>query len=91
MNKLTAAQKKAISDRIAELDPKRKVVTLTPNAAFTGGSIGYNKESGITFHENITRLTDEEYVRAYIVVRLVTELRYPADWSKRGANERCQL
>jgi type I restriction enzyme M protein len=79
MNKLTAAQKKAISDRIAELDPNRKVVTLTPNAGFTGGSIAFNKESGITFHENITRLTDEEYVRSYIVVRLVTELRYPAD------------
>ncbi len=79
MNKLTPSQKKAIIDRILELDPKGKLVTLTPNAAFSGGSIAYNKDSGITLHEKITRLTDEEYVRAYIVVRLVTQLHYPAD------------
>jgi hypothetical protein len=48
MNKLTPLQKKAIADRIAKLDPKGKLVTLTPNAAFSGGSIAYNRDSGIT-------------------------------------------
>ena len=36
------------ADRIAKLDPKGKLVTLTPNAAFSGGSIAYNRDSGIT-------------------------------------------
>jgi type I restriction enzyme M protein len=79
MDKLTSAQRKAIADQIAEFDPKGELVALTPNAGFTGGTVAYNKGSGITLQENITQLTDEEYVRAYIVVRLVTELRYPAD------------
>jgi type I restriction enzyme M protein len=79
MNKLTESQKKAIVDRIFKLDPKGKLVTLTPNAGYAGGGIAYNKDSGVRIHESITRLTDEEYIRAYIVVRLVTELHYPAD------------
>lgn len=69
----------AIFARFEALDPNRKLVAVTPNAAFTGGTIAYNKESGITLYENITKLTDEEYIRAYIVVRLVRELKYPAD------------
>jgi type I restriction enzyme M protein len=76
MNKLTREQKTAIVDRIKHLDPKGKLVRLTSNAQ-DGGTIAYNPDSGITFHEKITRLTDEEYVRAYLVVRLVIELRYP--------------
>ena len=53
-------------------------MTLTPNAAYSGGNIVYSKTSGPTLHENITKLTDEEFVRAYLVARLVKELRYPA-------------
>jgi hypothetical protein len=64
MNKLTPAQKAAIFARIEVLDPNRKLVAVTPNVAFTGGTIAYNKESGVTLHENITKLTDEEYIRA---------------------------
>lgn len=79
MKKLTAVQKRAIIERILTLDPEGKIVSLSPNSAFSGGSIAYNKASGITLHENISRLTDEEYVRAYLVVRLIRELRYPAE------------
>jgi hypothetical protein len=52
MNRLTLSQKKAISDRILKLDPNRKLVTVTPNAA--GGSIAYNKESGIILNQFIS-------------------------------------
>src|SRR5581483_11295899 len=79
MNKLTPAQKQTLADRIAELDPKGWIVTLSPNSNFNGGTVAYAKDSGITLHESITRLTDEEYVRAYLTVRLIAELRYPAD------------
>jgi hypothetical protein len=48
MNKLTPAQKMAIFARIEVLDPKRKLVAVSPNVAFTGGTVAYNKESGIT-------------------------------------------
>jgi type I restriction enzyme M protein len=79
MDKLTQQQKQIIVDRIRTLDPSGEVVTLTPNANYSGGSIAYNTDNGIVSHEKINRLTDEEYVRAYLVVRLVRELRYPAD------------
>jgi type I restriction enzyme M protein len=79
MNKLTTAQKQAIAERILKLDPKGEIVSLTPKANYAGGTIAYNKESGLTLNENISRLTDEEYVRAYLIVRLIKELRYPPD------------
>lgn len=79
MNKLTPTQKAAIIDKVKELDPKGKVVTLKPSPDYNGGTVSYNLESGVTLNEKITKLTDEEYVRAYLVVRLVYELRYPAD------------
>jgi type I restriction enzyme M protein len=78
MKKLAPAQRKIIADRIKELDPQGRLVTVSPNTAHTGGTIHYAKDSGITLGETITKLTDEEYVRAYLVVRLVNELRYPA-------------
>jgi type I restriction enzyme M protein len=78
MQKLTIAQKKTIHARILELDSEGKIVSLFPNAAYSGGSIAYNRDSGLTLHKNISRLTDEEFVRAYLVVRLIQELRYPA-------------
>lgn len=78
MEKLTPAQKKRLADQIKSLDPKGGIVTVTPNAEFTGGSIAYNKESGIILGERSYRLTDEEYVRAWLVVRLVRSFKYPA-------------
>jgi len=77
MEKLTAGQKQKLHEAIKTLDPKAEIATLTPGADFKGGSIAYNRDSGITLHENITRLTDEEYCRAYLVVRLVKRLSYP--------------
>jgi type I restriction enzyme M protein len=79
MEKLTADQKKALSAQIKTLDPKGEIVSLAPGNDFKGGSISYNKESGIIFGEGGFRLTDEEYVRAWLVVRLVKVFRYPAD------------
>ena len=39
----------------------------------------YRKDSGLTLGENVTRLKDEEYVRAWLVVRLIRLFKYPAD------------
>lgn len=79
MDKLTPVQKRLITERIRALDPMGEIVSLSPNETYTGGSIAYNLDSGIVLNEKINRLNDEEYVRAYLVVRLVKELRYPAD------------
>lgn len=37
------------------------------------------RESGVTYGEKGFSLKDEEYVRAYLVTRLIKPLRYPAD------------
>jgi type I restriction enzyme M protein len=79
MEKLTPQQKQLILDRIHALDPHSELVILTPSDSYMSGSISYNSDSGIIFHEKINRLTDEEYVRAYLVVRLLKELHYPTD------------
>ena len=79
MDKLTSAQKQLIAQKIKALDPNNELVTIEPNENFSGGKIAFNKISGIAFGEATYRLTDEEYVRAYLVVRLVKELRYSAD------------
>jgi type I restriction enzyme M protein len=73
-----ATAKKILTNRILELDPTGDLVTLSPNPTNTGGSIRYNESSGLVSYEKIKRLTDEEYVRAYLIVRLVKQLRYPA-------------
>ena len=41
--------------------------------------LGYRKDGGLTLGETVTRLRDEEYVRAWLVVRLVKLFKYPAD------------
>jgi type I restriction enzyme M protein len=79
MEKLTAAQKKALTAQIKALDRKGEIVSLTPGPDFRGGTITYKKESGIILGEGGFRLTDEEYVRAWLVVRLVKSLGYPVD------------
>ena len=79
MEKLTAAQKKILAAQIQNLDPKGEIIALSPNADFTGGTITYRKDSGLTLGENVTRLKDEEYVRAWLVVRLIRLFKYPAD------------
>ena len=79
MEKLTAAQKEILAAQIQKLDPKGEIVALSPNADFTGGCIVYRKDSGLTLGENVTRLKDEEYVRAWLVVRLIRLFKYPTD------------
>jgi len=79
MEKFTADQKKTLAEQIKALDPKGEIVTLSPNNDFTGGTIAYRKDSGLTLGENVTRLKDEEYVRAWLVVRLIRLFNYPAD------------
>lgn len=69
-------QKKAILDYIKHFDPKGDVVeTITATPDFSGGKIKYN-ESNLLLHREISSLGDEEYVRAFILVRLVKELGY---------------
>ncbi|BCM93269.1 putative type I restriction enzymeP M protein [Abditibacteriota bacterium] len=79
MEKLTVNQKKSLLTIIKRLDPDGDVVTLQPDTHFRLGTVEYNLYKGLVLHETITRLTDEEWVRAYLVVRLVKELRYPAN------------
>lgn len=79
MDKLSQKQKHLLHERIRTLDPQSELVTLMPNDTYTSGTITYNPNSGIVLHEHTKRITDEEYVRAYLVVHLVKQLRYPAD------------
>jgi type I restriction enzyme M protein len=77
MSSLSREQKKRLIERVKGLDPKGEIVELAPNSSFTSGAVTYNEKCGLTLHEKLNRLNDEEYVRAYLVVRLVKHLRYP--------------
>lgn len=79
MEKLSPDQKKYLMARVAALDPDGEIVSLRPNEKFSGGSAVYNTSGGLVIHEKSFALKDEEYVRAYLVVRLIRELHYPAD------------
>lgn len=64
------------------MDPDGQIVQISPGPRFDGGTVKYVRDSGIVFYESSlwsgTRiLNDEEYVRAYLVVRLIRELGYP--------------
>jgi hypothetical protein len=74
MEKLNSAQKQKLAEQIKTLDTKGEIVVVTPGADFKGGSITYNKDIGLILGEGSYRLTDEEYVRARLVVRLVKKL-----------------
>ena len=78
MEKLTAKQKSTLASQIKALDPKGKIVTLSPNAEFTTGTVTYRTDSGLTLREKNYPLSDEEYVRAWLVVRLIRKFKYPA-------------
>jgi len=70
--------KKRIIQYVKMEDPKGELISeISPNADYSGGRITYNKNI-LILHRNISELRDEEYVRAYLVVRLVRELKYPA-------------
>ena len=77
--KLTPHTKKKIINYIKRLDKKGEIVLkISPNKNFDGGKIQYNK-SNLILHREISQLNDEEYVRAYLLVRLVKELKYPSN------------
>ena len=69
--------KKQIIQYIRKNDPDGKIITkIEHNSDFKGGKIQYNKEN-LTIHRNISDLGDEEYVRAFLLVKLVSKLQYP--------------
>lgn len=69
--------KESIIGYIRQKDRKGElVVQILPNDDHLSGKIAYNKDN-LILHRNISVLTDEEYVRAYLVVRLSKELKYP--------------
>jgi type I restriction enzyme M protein len=69
-------QKTAILEYIKLHDPAGQVIRLIkPSNDLNSGSIQYNSNT-IVLHREVSLLTDEEYVRAYLVVRLVKELGY---------------
>jgi type I restriction enzyme M protein len=69
--------KESIIGYIRQRDPKGElIVQILANDDYSSGKITYNKDN-LILHRNISVLTDEEYVRAYLVVRLSKELKYP--------------
>lgn len=69
--------KKAIIQFIHDKDPEGSIVVrIDPRADFQGGTIEYNS-TNIVLHRAISSLIDEEYIRAYLAVRLVKELKCP--------------
>lgn len=69
--------KEKIIKYIKQKDPKGELVSnIQPNSEYTGGKISYNKDN-LILHRNISELKDEEYIRAYLVVKLAKELKYP--------------
>ena len=69
--------KARIIEYIKQKDPNRElVIQILPNDDYSDGKIVYNKDN-LVLHRHISKLTDEEYIRAYLVVKLAKELRYP--------------
>lgn len=75
---MTRAHKEAIISYIEREDPDGELVKrIEPNDTFSGGTIEYEPDA-VLLHRAITKLGDEEYVRAYLFVYLVRELGYRA-------------
>lgn len=73
---MNIAIKKEIINYIKKHDPRGELISeLSPDASYTSGKISYNK-ANLILHRNISVLKDEEYVRAYLVTKLVKELKY---------------
>lgn len=71
-------QKKLILDYIVKHDPNGVLIkSIEPADDFIGGQIEYNEKS-LKLHRKISFLGDEEYVRAYLIVKLKKELGYGA-------------
>ena len=71
--------KKAIIEYINKFDPEKDVVkNISPSPDYSGGEIEYNGKN-LKLWREISTLGDEEYVRAYLLVRLTKELGYAFD------------
>lgn len=69
--------KERIIAYIQKNDPRGElIVEIRPNGDYSGGRIVYNKDN-LILHRNISELKDEEYARAYLVVKLARGLKYP--------------
>jgi len=70
--------KERIIEYIKQKDPAGELVSeIHPTDDYSGGRIVYNTKN-LILHRNISKLKDEEYVRAYLVVKLAKELKYPS-------------
>jgi type I restriction enzyme M protein len=78
MKKLTIADKKMILDYIRTKDPKGTIVSIKPEADFSRGEIKYSPQIIQHVHQNIISKY-EEWIRAYIITRLVCDLNYPLE------------
>lgn len=58
-------------------DPKNSILKVEFSSDYKTGKIKYSDK--IKQYRHIEHLTDEELVRAFLVVRLIKELRYPID------------
>lgn len=68
--KLTITDKKRILDYIRVQDPKNSILTITPSKDFFRADIVYS--SKIVQHREIKTISgDEEWVRAFLIIRLV--------------------
>ncbi|MBE3065699.1 MAG: N-6 DNA methylase [Spirochaetes bacterium] len=75
---MDARTKQDIIRYIRRVDPNGDVVRLIePTSDFSGGRVSYNG-SNLTLGREVSKLTDEEYARAYLCCRLVAEAGYPA-------------
>lgn len=76
---ITSNDRKRIHEYIRENDPKGNVVaSLKPTKDYLDGEIQYS-EKIISSREIRSMKNPEEWVRAYLLVKLVSELSYPAD------------
>lgn len=68
--------KQEIVEYVTRNDPEHElIISISPAEGYTGGTIEYNTAS-VNLYRAISELRDEEYIRAYLLVRLVKELGY---------------
>lgn len=75
---ITTNDRKRIFEFIRENDPKGNVLTIKPAKDFLDGEIQYS-EKIVSSREIKSLKSPEEWVRAYLLVKLVSELSYPID------------
>lgn len=75
---ITTNDRKRIFDYIRENDPKGNVLTIKPAKDFLDGEIQY-AEKIVSSREIKSLKSPEEWVKAYLLVKLFSELSYPVD------------